>query len=76
MFFAGVFVDDGWFEAAPACVRAVREAERALMEVGVEVVPFTLFEDERAGREFDAEYSRAFYGKPPVSTRFPSSLRL
>ena len=25
----GVFHDDGWFEAAPSCVRAVREAEAA-----------------------------------------------
>ena len=58
----GVFVDDGWFEPAPSCVRAVEEASRALERAGCNVVPFTFFDDERGDRPFNAEYVKAYYG--------------
>ena len=60
----GVFYDDGWFEAAPSCVRAVKEAEEALRDAGCEVVPFTFFDEmrERDGGMFTADYVKAYYG--------------
>lgn len=44
----GVIRDDGWFEPAPACLRAVNEAADALRTAGHEVVNFHLNGELRA----------------------------
>jgi Asp-tRNA(Asn)/Glu-tRNA(Gln) amidotransferase A subunit family amidase len=43
----GVLIDDGWFEPAPACARAVREAAAALQAAGHPLVDFAPGEDLR-----------------------------
>jgi len=61
----GVLVDDGWFEPAPACARAVREAAAALQAAGHPTVDFVAGGDLREAVE-------AYIGLVAADGRFRS----